>query len=134
MTWACFASSRGPTWPPAALYLNVNNRSNVGGAPKVRQTSRARERYALRLARDGNGGLKLGAGAGRAVDLEPSTERLDPVLEPDQPGAAFRVRAAGPVVLDRDPQGPAEFLHAHVDYGGARVLGGVGDRLRHDVV
>jgi hypothetical protein len=45
-------------------------------------------------AAEGQGDLQGGARAGRAVQGDPATERLDPVFEPGQARTAAEVRAA----------------------------------------
>ena len=45
-----------------------------------------------------------GARAGGGLHPEPAAERLHPVLEPDQAGAAGEVGAAAAVVAHPDPQ------------------------------
>ena len=52
-------------------------------------------------------------------------------VSPDSPGG---VGAADPVVADRQPQGRVGCIEFDVHGGGARVLGGVGQRLRYRVV
>jgi len=69
-----------------------------------------------------------------AQDQNSAAEGLDPVSETDDAGATARVGAAYAVVADREGEGTVTGVHAHVDDRGLCVLGGVGDRLRRDVV
>jgi hypothetical protein len=72
--------------------------------------------------------------AGWAQDQDSAAEGLDPVSETDDAGAAARVGAAYAVVADREGEGTVTVIRAYVDDRGLCVLGGVGDRLRRDVV
>jgi pyruvate dehydrogenase (quinone) len=58
----------------------------------------------------------------------------DGVAEPGQSGPLGGVGAADPVVADRQPQGRVGCVEFDVHGGGARVLGGVGQRFRYRVV
>src|SRR5260370_2763415 len=72
--------------------------------------------------------------AGRAQDRDRSAKGLDPVFEADEARAAAGIGAAYAIVADREGEGAVTAVRAHVDYRGLRVLGGVGERLRRDVI
>src|SRR5580704_7540201 len=72
--------------------------------------------------------------AQRAVHGEGAAERLDTVLQPDQPGAPERVGATGTVVTHIHPERAARGGHLHRDNRRPRVPGHVGERLRDDVI
>jgi hypothetical protein len=72
--------------------------------------------------------------AGRAQDQKGAAEGLDPVSQADDAGAAARVGAADAIVADGQGEDTVTGVHAHVDDRGLCVLGGVGDRLRRDVI
>src|SRR6202000_1717209 len=75
-----------------------------------------------------------GAALGGAGDVQRATDCLDAVTEPGQPRPLVGVCATDPVVADRQPQGRVGRVEFDVQGGGARVLGGVGQRLRNRVV
>jgi hypothetical protein len=68
-----------------------------------------------------------------ARDAEPPSERLDPVRQPPQAGSLVGVRAADAVVGDLDDEHPVVTSEVDPRQARRRVLGDVGERLRHDV-
>jgi hypothetical protein len=78
--------------------------------------------------------LQAGPGPAPAVEEDPAAERLHPVLQPDQAGAAGQGGAADAVVAHRDARDVAGHLDLDADGRGPSVLDRVGQRLGHDVV
>ena len=95
----------------------IRSAGNCGGRPPGTATG------------EGQRDLHGGARAGWAVQEDAAAERLDPVGEPDEAGAAGGVGAAAAVVADADVQQTLAGLRLDVDDGGLRVLGRVGQRL-----
>src|SRR5262249_36077544 len=75
-----------------------------------------------------------GSPAVRACDRDRPAERIDPILEPDQSGPAGWVGAADAVVRDLELDPGAAPAAPRRDRRCLRVLDGVRDRLRCDVV
>jgi len=78
--------------------------------------------------------VQAGPRPARTVEEDPTAERLHPVLEASQAGAAAEVGAPGTVVADLEEQNIADDLDLDADSRGAGVLGSVGQRLGDDVV
>src|SRR6266508_1389291 len=86
------------------------------------------------LVLDGEVHQQCGALPGRAGDRDAPAQRLDPVGEPDEPGAPPPGGATGAVVADRQVQAAVTRLDLDMGGRGVGVLGGVGQRLGDDVV
>src|ERR1700756_4124888 len=82
----------------------------------------------------GEGDRDRGPRPGRAGDGDRPAERLDPVGETDQAGAAGRVRSPAAVVADQQLQGAVQGLGADLHQRGPGMLGYVSQRLRNDEV
>lgn len=72
--------------------------------------------------------------AGWTHDPNSTAEGLDPVFEPEQPGALPHVGSADSVVVNRQREGVILRLSRHGHLGGPRVLGGVGQCFGHNVI
>src|SRR5215475_3636159 len=86
-------------WPTACakepLLSSLPAVESGSGQPEILSfglTRRERSRGGGQLHADG------GAGAGRACDRDRATERVDAILEPDQPGSSARVSAPDAVI------------------------------------
>ena len=90
----------------------------------------------MRLAGAASGKLDLKGRSAprRAEDQDVAVEGVDAVLKPDDARTLTRVRAADAIVADRESQGAVQAGHPNVHHGCVRVLGGIGERLRDDVV
>src|SRR4051794_10973089 len=92
------------------------------------------------MFRVGEGEFEAQGGAqfGRAVEEDSPVQRLDPVFEAEQAGAAAQSRTAATVVADLHPQRVGvlalDGVDLDLDQRGGGMFGGVGQRLGHDVV
>src|SRR3954471_5426074 len=72
--------------------------------------------------------------SGRALDLDPTSERLDSIPQPVQSGPSVGVRAAHTVIANRKTEHVVVDTERDPHARGVRVLRRVGERLRDRVV
>src|SRR3954463_2979979 len=130
--WAwSWRSARGPwgcSWCVSAACARCARPSR----PRRNKAPGSFDSLAEAVERQGRGDQR--AFAGRAVDLEPTIERLDAIIEPDQPRAPFEPGATGAVVSDFDSQHAVVHLGPDLDPLGPGVLDGVRERFADDEV
>src|SRR3954447_16805872 len=90
----------------------------MSGAPSTNRKRRSHERSA----------------AGRTDEFELAVERFNAVSETTEPRTEGGARATSSVVADRDDDFSVRRRHLDAHLGCLRVLGGVGQTLRDDVV